>query len=203
MKNKKIFLMGALCLGLLTGCANYEKDTSYDTELPGTYIQSLGDKEIGYLQKDTITVNNDNTFNEVLYELNGKKEKENTISGKLEDINNVTSDVIEFSLDNSRSLFKYKNMLGYYYDIDIPKGNTFDLYLHNDGSNLDEGQVFDKNGNYHYCIHHDNCNDDSSQFVKYKKKGDIIYTQSANGNWFILYYVVDNKLFSKSYVKEK
>ena len=203
MRKKKVFFIGALCFCLLTGCTSYEKDSSYKTELSGTYVQSIGNKDIGYLQKDTITINNDNTYTETLYELNGDKEKENTSNGELNDINEITSNITSFSISANRLLSKYKNMLGYYYDVEIPKGSTFDLYLHNDGSNLDEGQVFDKTGNYHYCIHHDNCTDDSSQFIKYKRKGDIIYTQSKDNNWHILYYIVDNGLFSKSYIKEK
>ena len=92
-------------------------------------------------------------------------------------------------------------MLGKFYETDVPNTKTFDLFLKNEDSSVNEGLVFNKDGKYHYCTNYDNCTDDSSTFTEYKHKGDYIYQADSDGNWTILLYVVDDGLFGKEYTK--
>lgn len=94
-------------------------------------------------------------------------------------------------------------MLGRFYETDVPSGKTFDLFLKNEDSSVNEGLVFNKDGKYHYCTNYDNCTDDSSTFTKYKHKGDYIYQADSDGNWTILLYAVDDGLFAKEYTKSQ
>lgn len=92
-------------------------------------------------------------------------------------------------------------MLGKFYETDIPNTKTFDLFLKNEDSSVNEGLVFNKDGKYHYCTNYDNCTDDSSTFTEYKHKGDYIYQADSDSDWTILLYIVEDGLFAKEYTK--
>lgn len=209
VKHKILFVLSISML-LLSGCSKTEKDISYDTDLYGTYKDSVtGYDDSGkavWVKDNTYTLKDDNTYlfncNETVNGENRKNENE----GKVISIDVINDDISKIELESIGSyvtIYKYRNMLGYFLQTDVPKSKTFDLFIKNDESTLNEGHVFNKDGLYHYCSNYDNCTDDSNYFIKYKNKDNCIYQADTNGNWTILFYVVEDGIFIKEYTKEQ
>lgn len=207
MKKQKILLPLIIVSSLLVGCSKTEKDVSFDTDLYGEYKNEIIASNIDYEKIDSYVLNTDDTYVYKLYEkINGKVTSDFTKNDKINNINNINDDVVELILNNEKSsnnnIYKYKNMLGYFYKTEIPNSKTFNLII-KDEETSDSGSVFSSNGYYHYCTDYDNCTDDSSNFIKYKHKGNHIYQADSKGNWTILYYIVDGGLFSGTYTKSE
>ena len=196
MNKLKLFTLFSIMILCLSGCGKTEKDNSFNTNLYGTYE----DKFISHDDKGNVVWKRDNS-----YTFNKDKtytfDYNETLSGETK--KNKT--IINLSGDTTKNVhfYKYKNMLGRFYETDVPNTKTFDLFLKNEDSSVNEGLAFNKDGKYHYCTNYDNCTDDSSTFTKYKHKGDYIYQADSDGNWTILMYIVDDGLFMKEYTKSK
>lgn len=208
MKKQKLFILFSLVVLCLSGCSKTEKDNSFDTDLYGTYSDNLNASNMDYVKKESYILNKDNLYEHIVYEkYNDSILRDSKIDDKIGNIYETNSDITEIELNNGNSfeitLYKYKNMLGRFYETDVPSGKTFDLFLKNEDSSVNEGLVFNKDGKYHYCTNYDNCTDDSSTFTKYKHKGDYIYQADSDGNWTILLYAVDDGLFAKEYTKSQ
>ena len=208
MKKQKLFILFSLVVLCLSGCSKTEKDNSFDTDLYGTYSDDLNASNMDYVKKESYILNKDNLYEHIVYEkYNDSILRDSKIDDKIGNIYETNSDITEIELNNGNSfkitLYKYKNMLGRFYETDVPSGKTFDLFLKNEDSSVNEGLVFNKDGKYHYCTNYDNCTDDSSTFTKYKHKGDYIYQADSDGNWTILLYAVDDGLFAKEYTKSQ
>ncbi|MFQ9564031.1 MAG: hypothetical protein ACLR0A_17675 [Faecalibacillus intestinalis] len=206
MKKQKLFILFSFAVLCLTGCSKTEKDNSFDTDLYGTYSDNLNASNMDYVKEESYILNKDNLYEHIVYEkYNDNILRDSKIDDKIGNIYETNSDITEIELNNGNSfeitLYKYKNMLGRFYETDVPSGKTFDLFLKNEDSSVNEGLVFNKDGKYHYCTNYDNCTDDSSTFTKYKHKDDYIYQADSDGNWTILLYVVDDGLFAKEYTK--
>ncbi len=206
MKKQKLFILFSFAVLCLTGCSKTEKDNSFDTDLYGTYSDNLNASNMDYVKEESYILNKDNLYEHIVYEkYNDNILRDSKIDDKIGNIYETNSDITEIELNNGNSfeitLYKYKNMLGRFYETDVPSGKTFDLFLKNEDSSVNEGLVFNKDGKYHYCTNYDNCTDDSSTFTKYKHKDDYIYQADSDGNWTILLYVVDDELFAKEYTK--
>lgn len=48
----------------LTGCTEYEKDITFNTDLSGTYSWTVGSEKIKYLEKATYTFDNNEYYKE-------------------------------------------------------------------------------------------------------------------------------------------
>lgn len=206
MKKQKLFILFSLVVLCLSGCSKTEKDNSFDTDLYGTYSDNLNASNMDYVKKESYILNKNNLYEHIVYEkYNDNILRDSKIDDKIGNIYETNSDITEIELNNGNSfeitLYKYKNMLGRFYETDVPSGKTFDLFLKNEDSSVNEGLVFNKDGKYHYCTNYDNCTDDSSTFTEYKHKGDYIYQADSDGNWTILLYVVNDGLFAKEYTK--
>ena len=209
MKKQKLLVLFSITVLLLSGCAKTEKDSSFDTDLYGTYESNIEASNMDYIKNDTYTLNEkDGSYQHIVYEkCNDNILRDSTTNDKINNIENINDNIMKIELNNGDSfeitLDKYKNMLGKFYQTAIPKDKTFDLFVKNEDSDTNEGLVFNKDGLYHYCTNYDNCSDDSSTFTKYKHKGDYIYQADSDGNWTILLYVVDDGLFAKEYTKSQ
>lgn len=204
---KIIFCLIFICL--ITGCSKTEQDSSFQTEIDGTYTNNINASNTEYVKNEKyILKENNNKYEYTIYETNDGKIINNfTQKDEINTIDKINNDVFRIELNNGSSfeivLYKYKNMLGRFYKTKVPNNKTFDLLLQNDESDINEGLVFNKKGYYHYCTDYDNCTDDSKTFTKYKRKGNYIYEADSEGNWTILLYIVKDGLFSRVYTKEK
>ena len=206
MIKKKLLFLFIIISFILTGCSKTEKDLSFDADIYGTYEWNMSSDEIAYELMSSYTINNNNTYNHKYFEKSHDNILNNiNINGVIKNGIQINKDIFKLELeDNSGKniiFYKYKNMLGEYYQVEIPNEKQFDLFLKNSSSSINEGIVFDNNGLFHYCTNYDNCNDYISLFQKYKYKYNHIYQLDNNGNWIILLYVVEDGLFSKQYTK--
>lgn len=140
--------------------------------------------------------------------IDGKTTKNMDKSGKLlsikkmSDMMEITLDqeVIEFSTqENSYEIiYKYKNIIGTFEEVQIPDGKTFELHLQN--------VWFDEDGQYHTCTDTDTC-ECNATLPQYIRKDNIIYFQSmdeAHKNTYTIgYYITDNGLFYPELYKEE
>ena len=62
MKKQKLLGIFLISTMLLCGCTKMEKDTSYDTDLYGTYKEEINATNTDYERKVTYTLNEDNTY---------------------------------------------------------------------------------------------------------------------------------------------
>lgn len=62
MKKQKLLGIFLISTMLLCGCTKMEKDTSYDTDLYGTYSWTISAPEISFESKSTYKINEDNTY---------------------------------------------------------------------------------------------------------------------------------------------
>lgn len=211
MKNKfsVTIILLTIMITSLTGCSKYEKDESYTTDLYGTYSENVVASNISYSRNENYTFNTDNTYNNIYKEISDEIIiNDFNIKGKILSIEEINNDITQITLDreitdwstNETSndiIYKYKNMLGSFYEIEIPKGKTFELHLN-------EYVWFDEEGQYHLC-NGDNCECDTSS-PKYIRKDNIIYFQSMdeehNNSYTIGMYIVKDGIFIPELYKE-
>ena len=217
-KKHRIALIATMTIAMccLTGCTKYEKDTTFSTDLNGTYTWVVGSEEIKYLEKATYTFDNEDYTYEYHKE-NNDDVTDNSSEGKVLSTEKINKDIDKIVLqdnNNESTIYRYKNMLGQFYSSDIPKGKTFDLIINTPTDSMfdtypNEAIVFDKDGNVHTCLDYTNCTDTEDDhlgiYYKYVQKNDKIYFLSdAENNYYqILYYVTDDGLFVPSFTKEK
>ncbi len=220
MKNKfsVIITLLAFMIISLTGCSKYEKDESYSTDLYGSYLGSIEAPSISYSQNTKYTFITDNTYN-YTYKVVSNDVTTNDIDtvGNILLIEEISDDLTQITLDREITewftgetfndiLYKYKNMLGGFYETEIPKGKTFNLFLKNEHSTLNEGNVFDEEGFHHYCINYDDCTCNKNNFIQYIRKDNIIYFQSMDEehkNYYTIgMYIVENGMFIPELYKE-
>lgn len=210
MKNKfsvTIILLVVTIISL-TSCSKYEKDKSYSTDLYGSYSNQIGTAGTNYFSESKYIFNTDDTYNYMSKEIQYNEITEDINSeGKILLIEEITNDITKIILENDNILYKYKNMLGALYEIEVPTGKTFDLIIPTPSNNWtgsypNAAYLFDKNGILHSCLDTTNCNDTEENhmgiYYKYIRKNDIIYfidPSVKDMNYQILYYVVDNGLF--------
>lgn len=209
MKNKfSIITLLAIITISLTGCSKYEKDESYDTDLYGSYSDYWEASNISYSQNESYTFNTDNTYNYIYKEItDGNINNDIDKDGKILSIEEISNDITQITLDqkiiswstgetSNETVYKYKNILGQFFKIEVPKGKTFKLQL-------SEYAWFDEEGQYHLC------NGDNSQCSslcpKYIRKDNIIYFQSMDAEhsncYTIRYYIVEDGLFAPNLYK--
>lgn len=218
MKNKfSIITLLAIITISLTGCSKYEKDESYNTDLYGSYSDYWEASNISYSQNESYTFNTDNTYNYIYKEItDGNINNDIDKDGKILSIEEISNDITQITLDqkiiswstgetSNETVYKYENMIGNFYEIEVPKGKTFNLLYKNEYSTLNEGNVFNEDGFYHYCINYDNCDCDKNNFGKYVRKDNIIYFQSMDDEhsncYTIRYYIVEDGLFAPNLYK--
>lgn len=207
MKKQKLLGIFLISTMLLCGCTKMEKDVSYDTDLYGTYSWTISAPEISFESKSTYKINEDNTYENSAYKKSEGQTTEKNDSGKIIETNSINNEITKIVMEDKSYIdtifYKYKNMLGEFYNIEIPQKSKFQLFLQNPNSNLNEGIVFNDDGKYHYCTNYDNCNDDKNSFTKYKKSGNYIYQLIPNKEWKIFLYITEDGIFSPEYFKEK
>ncbi len=191
----------------LAGCNKTEKDTSFNTELIGTFQESMVADNTDYEERVEYTFNSDNTYTVQFYQrIDGQVLQDGTRDDSIESIESINDDIIKIVLNNGDYQlihYKYKNMLGAYDIADIPNKKTFDLFVPDLAyPENNSGFIFDADGHVHYCADKNNCTDDKNNFIKYKHKGNYIYQEDSLGNWTILFYIVDDGIFMKQYTKE-
>ncbi len=223
MKNKFNVLMILLAIIIisLTGCSKYEKDESYTTDIYGSYKKNIEafvsddanqiteDTKYSYYLSEKYELNADDTYlytvKEIIY---NDTTKDNFDDGKILSIEEISSDITQIIIDREITewatgetsndiIYKYKNMLGDFYETEVPKGKTFELHLN-------DYAWFDEEGQYHLC-NGDNCECDTSS-PKYIRKDNIIYFQSMDEEhkncYTIGMYIVNNGIFFPELYKE-
>lgn len=206
MKKQKLLGMFLISTMLLCSCAQVEKDTSYDTDLYGTYKEEINATNTDYEKKITYILNKDNTYTKTHYEKNnGQILYDDSFTDKINSIKEIDDNITKIELSNGNNpeynIYKYKNILGDLKNTKIPEGSKFDLFIPYDTSS-DAGLLFDKKGYYHTCSNYKNCTDDSKYFIKYKCKNNIIYQKDSKGNLTIMFYILNDNLFYPKYFKE-
>ena len=219
MKNKTSTIVFLTILAIsLTGCSKYEKDESYSTDLYGTYSQNVetlisddvnDETKYSYYLYEKYEFNDNNTYQytvkEIIYD---DITKDNSDIGKILSTEEISDDITKITLGqeitgwstnetSNKTIYKYKNMLGSFYEIEVPKGKTFEL-------RLNDYAWFDEEGQYHLC-NNDNCECDTSS-PKYVRKDNIIYFQSMDEEhkdcYTIGMYIVENGIFIPKLNKE-
>ena len=127
MKKQKLFILFSLVVLCLSGCSKTEKDNSFDTDLYGTYSDNLNASNMDYVKKESYILNKDNLYEHIVYEkYNDSILRDSKIDDKIGNIYETNSDITEIELNNGNSfkitLYKYKNMLGRFYETDVPSG---------------------------------------------------------------------------------
>jgi len=220
MKNKFSVTITFLAIMIisLTGCAKYQKDESYSTDLYGSYSGGIEASSVSYLLNTSYTFHTDNTYNYTYKEVsNSTTTNDIDTVGNILLIEEISSDITQITLDREITewstgetsndiIYRYKNMLGCFYETEVPKGKTFNLFLKNEHFTLNEGNVFDEEGFHHYCINYDDCTCDKNNFIQYIRKDNIIYFQSMdeeNRNCYTIgMYIVKNGIFIPELYKE-
>lgn len=209
MKNKfSIVILLVIITISLTGCSKYERDESYDTDLYGSYSDYWEASNISYSQNKSYTFNTDNTYNYIHKEImDGNINKDIDKNGKILSIKKISNDITQITLDqeitewstgekSNEIIYKYKNILGDFREIEVPNGKTFKLQL-------SEYNWYDEEGQYHLC-NGDNCQC-SGSIPKYVRKDNIIYFQSMDEEHKDCYtigcYIVDDGLFAPELYK--
>lgn len=221
-KSKKILSLIILTSTIFTfaGCAKYEKDESYDTDLYGSYLHTFGsynddntnqteESSIQYYLNEMYQFNSDNT-----YQLTGEQIIDETTQdinedGKILSVEEISDDIFKIILDkeivnwstnevSNQIIYKYKNMIGDFSEIEVPNGKTFELHL-------SDYVWYDKDGQYHApCNGNDNCNC-SDSCPKYIRKDNVIYFQSMDelhkDCYTIGAYIVDDGVFFPTFYK--
>ncbi|MDE7435026.1 MAG: hypothetical protein K2N01_04285 [Lachnospiraceae bacterium] len=211
MKNRFLVLLVSIAvMTIIAGCSKFEEDTSYDTDLYGTYSQSIDDPSTSYSLDETYSFNKDDTYDYMVNEvIHGEIIENLNKSGTILSVKEISDDITEITLDREvtffstqettyQKIYKYKNMLGYIVEIEVPKGKTFEL-------DLGTGVWFDEDGQYHICMDSDIC-DCNETFPRYIRKDNIIYFQSMDEEhkncYTIGLYIVDKGLFSPGPYKQ-
>lgn len=235
MKNLKNIIFLIILISIiftLTGCAKYEKDESYDTDLYGSYSHEMGTPEgsdIQYYSYAMYQFNSDNTYHYESKEISSNETTQDiNEDGKILSVEEISDDITKITLDkeiddwsiqesSNLIMYKYKNMVSYshsYIATEIPNGKNFDLIIptpHENwtGSHPNSAIIFDKNGFYHSCLDSTNCNDTEENHIgvyyKYIRKGNLIYfidTNAENPYYQILYYIVDDAMFYPDFIKQ-
>ncbi len=220
MKNKfSVIIVFLTILTIsLTGCNKYEKDESYSTDIYGSYSEYVEASNVSYSRYESYTFNIDDTYNHIYKEIiDGVVSNDSNTDGKILSIEEISEDITQITLDqeiidwstgetSNETIYKYRNILGGFYEIEVPKGKTFNLFLKNEHSTLNEGNVFDEEGFYHYCINYDDCTCDKNNFIQYIRKDNIIYLQSMDEEHKNCYtidrYIVENGMFIPELYKE-
>lgn len=208
MKKWKLSILLFIGVINLAGCSKTEKDTSFNTELIGTFQESMVADNTDYEERVEYTFNSDNTYTVQFYQrIDGQVLQDGTRDDSIESIELINSDITKIVLNNGESQlirYKYKNMLGTFDIANIPNKKTFNLFIQDlDYPDDNSGFVFTEDGHVHHCSDSSNCTDDKDSFIKYKHKGNHIYQEDSLGNWTILFYIVDDGIFMKQYTKEQ
>lgn len=211
MKNKlsvTIILLTIMIMSL-TGCSKYEEDNSYTTDLYGSYSEYVEASNVSYSRNENYTFNTDNTYNHIYKEIiDGTTNNDSDTSGKILSVEEISNDITKITLDeeitnwstdetSNQAIYKYRNILGSFYEIEVPKGKTFELHLN-------DYVWFDEEGQYHLC-NGDNYECDTSS-PKYVRKDNIIYFKSMDKNhkdsYKIGMYIVEDGIFIPQLYKE-
>lgn len=223
---KIILIVLLLSMFAIAGCSKYEKDDSYDTNLYGSYLKCIEDMNNSYSLNNNYTFNEDSTYNHKCKEIiNGTKNTDSDTNGKILSIEQISDDITQITLDeeitelstdniSNKIIYKYKNMLGGLFKLEIPSGKTFDLIIPTPsdnwaGSYPNAANIFNKNGIYHSCLDTTNCNDTEENhmgvYYEYVRKNNVIYfidPRIDDMDYQILYYITDNGLFFPELYKE-
>lgn len=211
MRNKfsvAIILLVIMIISL-TGCSKYEKDESYTTDLYGSYLGSIEAQSVSYSENTSYTFISDNTYN-YTYKVvsDGNVTSDVVTIGDILSVEEISNDITQITLDREITdwstgetsndiIYKYKNMLGDFYETEVPNGKTFELHLN-------DYVWFDEEGQYHLC-NGDNCECDTSS-PKYIRKDNIIYFQSMDEEhkdcYTIGMYIVKDGIFFPELYKE-
>lgn len=221
MKNKfSIIILLAIITVSLTGCSKYEKDESYDTDLYGSYSKNMEaflsdnaddineDTNYSYYLNEKYKLDTDNTFQYNIKEIiEDNVTKDSSVNGKILSTEQISNDITQIVLDqeitdgstgetSNKTIYKYKNILGQFLKIEVPKGKTFKLPL-------SEYAWFDEEGQYHLCNSNNcQCSDSSPKYVR---KDNIIFFQSMDEEhkdcYTIGYYIVEDGLFTPELYK--
>lgn len=192
MKSKFIILLSFILIIVLTGCDKYEKDVSLNTNLYGSYCKSTESTNTSYSMNEVCTFNPDNTYTYSVKEVvNSKTTKDNILSGNIT-VEEVSTDITKITKTHSGETYKYKNMLGNFYECTFPEGKTFNLKSDNFTF------WFDEEGQYHLCTDTAKC-DCITNCPQYIRKDDIIYFQSMSKEYKNTYsigaYIVEQGIF--------
>ena len=214
-KKKKIFIgiiaVGAIIVaGAIFGIKGYlAKDDLYDTYIYGTWESKYNkvNRNIDDHIEITITFNMDGSvMEETEFFKNGEFAYSNGgVKGRVTNTESINEEIeyIEFDGNYSGSMYKYKNLLGWYCDeIKIPEGKNFDLMIKYNGENY--ARIYNKDGTYHFCQDYKNCNnnDCGGTTLKYKRKGNYIYCYYNDNTWDRQAFILDNGIFYDTYIKE-
>lgn len=180
MKRKIIKIAILILLAIsITGCKgsySHNEDSLYETDIVGEWCCQMQDRN-QYLKFDETIC--------TYMQIEGNYEYENYT------INELNNDISIVEI-NSWQLDKFHNILGNYYELDIkiPDSETFDLNFEHLGCKYS----FSLDGKF--SIKYDEYIP-AKTYIYYKKE-NIIYDKDTDK---ILFYVVENGIFSPQYYK--
>ncbi len=164
---KMALILVAVVLSALTGCTNveYQKDTSYETDIVGEFEQT------GYVEDEVrlyyyYKFNADNTFEYRREDIDRKNQFSGTYEFEAitDHLTKVTLNITSEDRD-SITICKYKNMIGYIMPgtDEFPASKTFDYII---PSASEGGSVFTKDGYFHSCSNINDCQDNYAKDIK-------------------------------------
>lgn len=220
-KKKKIFIgiiaVGAIIVaGAIFGIKGYlAKDDLYDTYIYGTWNNAYKlylNNSPDYITSELVFNVDDSVRLKCELYLNDKYARSTESEGWVIDTDEINDEItyVEFNknfTDDSLnhiygSLDKYKNFLGYYIEVNVPKEKKFDLVVKDDRTN--SVVIYRKDGTCHFCIDSKNCNNDDcgGTTLKYKRKGKYIYCYYNDNTWDRQAFILDDGIFYDAYIKD-
>ena len=208
MKRKLIMVvMVCTILVALCGCDKHIKDKIYDTDVYGTYEKSGASDDNDTKYYFSLSINDDSTYSYRMFEHFSSRENDNTVSGNISstielnnDITKIVFDDIDYSSFDDfvfcgwgmhgNTLYKYKNLLGDYFQIEtsqIKNRSSFSIPMDSSGEYY---LRFTEDG----MCKSDNTPDEEQYYYKYKVKSDVIFIDYGYG-YGAAYYIVDGGVF--------
>lgn len=100
MKKQKLLGIFLISTMLLCGCTKMEKDTSYDTDLYGTYSWTISAPEISFESKSTYKINEDNTYENCAYKKSEGQTTEKNDSGKIIETKSINNEITKIVMED-------------------------------------------------------------------------------------------------------
>ena len=105
MKKQKLLGIFLISTMLLCGCTKMEKDTSYDTDLYGTYSWTISAPEISFESKSTYKINEDNTYENCAYKKSEGQTTEKNDSGKIIETKSINNEITKIVMEDTSYLY--------------------------------------------------------------------------------------------------
>lgn len=215
----QLFILFIACMDLWNFYCEINPHVSI-SKVVGKYERHSEDTETNYKLDITLSLHKDGSYTLTHYERQFGYDTpvDEEINGTIEGIERVNKDIIRINIPDDVNLIydgrnniiqsgycKYKNNIGLYMKVKVPKGKTHYNLSIPETLGLSYGYVFTDDGYFHYCIDTNNCHESSDHFHQWIDNGTTIYSlqswEDGEDNPIPLFTKVQDGLFVEGYEK--